>query len=274
MAKPDGIRAIGGKKKAKIMIYGIAGAGKTRLIGTTPGRNLILRPPTDHTTSIDKPVGTFEEWQINDWSTMDEVLEFCRHEGSKHYDWIWIDSLSNLQDSLLDDVWQDTIARKPERATFGLDKGEYGINMGRLGTWCRDMVGMDTMNIGFTGHPFQTTVGGGEDYGSVEEGDPILMPWVQGRNMSPKICGYMNGVFYLRVVERAKKPVRELLVDILPRERGAAIYGKNQLFTADKSPIANPTMTALLDRINGGGRTRLTRPTGLARRRTTIKRKA
>lgn len=270
MAKPGAITKLGAKKKCKIFIFGIAGAGKTRFIGTNPGRNLIIRPPTDHTTSIEKPGPGFEEWVVSSWSEMDEVLEYARHDGHKDYDWFWVDSLSNLQDSTLDDVWADTIARKPERAKFGLDKGEYGINMSRLSTWVRDLVGMDTVNFGFTGHPFATTVAAGEDYGSVEEDDPILMPWVQGKNMSPKICSYMNGVFYLQVVERNKKAVRELLVDILPREGKASIYGKNQLFS-DRSRLVNPTMPDLLARINGGGRTRLA---SAPRTRPVIRRKA
>lgn len=259
MAKHPGITGLGQRKKAKILVYGIAGAGKTRLVGSTPGRVLILRPPVDHTSSIDAPVGSVDEWVIKDWSTMGEALDFCRHEGKNHYDWIWIDSISNLQDSLLDDVWTDTITRNPKRAEYGLDKGEYGINMGRLGTWFRDIIGMDTVNIGVTAHPFQTTVEGGSDYAAVEEGDQILMPWVQGKQMSPKICGYMNGVFYLRVVGTEAKPVRELLLDIKVRERGAAIYGKNQLM-ADTSAIKNPTMQQLIDRISGEGRARVARP--------------
>jgi AAA domain-containing protein len=257
VAKPAQIKPVGGKKKVKLMIYGIGGAGKTRLVGTTPGRTLIVRPPTDHTSSIEVQAGSkVDEWEVDSWAEMTECLEFCRFEGSKHYEWIWLDSISLFQDTGLDDVWKDTIARKPDRAKFGLDKPEYGINMHRLSGWIRDFVGMDSMNIGITAHPFQTTVGGGEDFGSVEEGDPILMPWIQGRNMPTKITGYMNAVFYLRVIKnpKTKKTERELITDIYPREFGAAIYAKNQLFTSSSNKMVNPTMPQIIAAINGGGR--------------------
>lgn len=265
MAKPGGIKPIGGKKKVKMLIYGIGGAGKTRLIGSTPGRTLIIRPPTDHTTSIDNkmPGAVIEEWEVDNWSTMNEVLEFCRHEGGRHYDWIWVDSVSLLQDHLIDDVWEDTIARKPERAKYGMDKSEYGINMSRLSKWCRDFIAVDSVNLGLTCHPFETTVEGGGEFGVVEEGDPIIMPWIQGRNMSMKFCGYMNAVFYLRVTLAGKKNVRELITDILPREHGAAIYGKNQLFPGET--LINPTMKNIIDRIDGSGRANMARKPAVKR---------
>ena len=40
--------------------------GKTVLVGTTPGRVLILRPPVDHTDSILIPHDGLEEWVVKD----------------------------------------------------------------------------------------------------------------------------------------------------------------------------------------------------------------
>lgn len=256
MAKPDSIKPIGGKKKAKLLVYGIAGAGKTRLIGSTPGRTLIIRPATDHTTSIGKLASgvSIDEWEVNNWNGMTEALDFCKFEASKHYDWVWYDGISNGQDAGLDDVWADTLARKPERGKYGLDKSEYGINMHRLGVWIRAFIAMDRVNLGITAHPYETTAGGGYETSRLEEGDAILMPWIQGKNMPMKICGYMNGVFYLRVTKdsKTKKTIRELITDITPREYGATIYAKNQLFPGKK--LINPTMPELLALINGSGR--------------------
>lgn len=258
MTKAPGINPIGKKGKSKIMIFGISGAGKTRLIGSTPGRTLIIRPPTDHTTSIDVtlPGATIDEWVVKDWSAMAEVEDYCRTDGIKEYDWYWLDSVSLMQDTLLDDVWKDAKVRNPKRGLFGMDKQEYGINMGRLSEWLRGFIAIDRVNIGVTAHPFELEAAGGFEIGKVEEGDTLLMPWVQGKNMSMKFCGYMNAVWYLRVVRNKKtgKPQRELITDIMPREFGATIYAKNQLFTSASSKMIDPTMSQILEKIKAGGR--------------------
>src|SRR5262245_50843794 len=136
MAKPDAIQPIGKSKKICFLLYAPPGAGKTRLIGERE-RTLIVRPPYDHTDSIRAELA--EEWIVYDWAEMLNVHEFARHEGSKHFDWIWLDSISLFQDTGLDDIWDGVVAQKPHRAQYQLDKGEYGVNMWRLQQWVRHM---------------------------------------------------------------------------------------------------------------------------------------
>jgi len=172
------------------MLYGPPGAGKTRLIGENPS-TLILRPPTDHTDSI-RVVGA-DEWVIDDWAAMGEAHEYCRHNPTD-YNWVWFYSISLFQDSGLDDIWDGVVAAKPHRAEYGVDKGEYGRNMWRLGQWVRHMVGIQGFNFGITAHPAELE--------HPITGKLKFQPWIQGKNMSTKIQGYMNIVAYLEVVEQ------------------------------------------------------------------------
>jgi hypothetical protein len=86
----------------------------------------------------------------------------------------------------------------------GLDKGEYGRNMERIQQWIRHMVGANSFHFGITCHP---QLG---DHPTNDEGGTILRPYVQGKNMTEKICGYMNMVAFLEVMENKDKKWRRM----------------------------------------------------------------
>lgn len=131
---------LAGNAGFKAMLFGEPGSEKTRTLGTS-NNILIIRPPTDQTRSIADPTGV-DEVVIHDWQEMNETFEWGQQGGFEKYDWVGLDSISLFQDHGLDDVFQDAIDRKPERAEYGPDKGEYGINMRRISKWVRDMYGL------------------------------------------------------------------------------------------------------------------------------------
>lgn len=247
-------------------VYGEPGIGKTRLLGTSPGKTLILRPPVDHVDSMlpaDK--ARVKEWVIRDWEDMWEAQDYLRHEGGK-WDWVWLDSLSLLQDVLLDTVFEAAVTKNPARKEYWADKGEYGVNMGRLGSWMRYVVGPDLFNFGWTGH---TAVLPSPDLD--DDGDPLekLMPWVQGKNMSPKMCGYMNLVCFM---ERAGEKGRR----VLRSQSDPRFYAKDQFDAFTGGVLWDPTMPKVIEAIAGSqGRkpAATARKTGGAKRRRVTKSK-
>lgn len=219
-----------------LALYGEPGIGKTRLIGGSPGKVLVIRPPVDHVDSmLPEDKQRVKEWIVRDWDDMWEAQDYLRAEGGE-WDWVWLDSLSLLQDVLLDDVFAAAVERNPERKKYGVDKGEFGINMGRLGTWMRHVVGPDLFNFGWTGH---TAVLPSPDLDS--DGDPVekLMPWVQGKNMSPKMCGYMNLVCFM---ERAGEKSRR----VLRSQSDPRYYAKDQFDAFADGTLWDPTMKKVI----------------------------
>jgi hypothetical protein len=224
-------------KSIKIFVVAPSGWGKTRFAGTSPGKGLFIRPPVDYTDSVlPEDKHRWKQWVVRDWNAMEEVFEHCRHEGHKLYDWVWFDSISAYQDIGLDDLWQLIIDEKPHRKRYGLDKGDYWINMQRLGRWVRDMATLsDTgaFNFGITAWPAELSPNP-ED----SEIEQKMMPWVQGKNMAMKVAGYSNIVAFGTITPKGTRR--------LQLNETEHIYAKDQYDSTEKGFILNPTMPKLI----------------------------
>jgi hypothetical protein len=229
-------RPLGSSKSIKILVCAPSGWGKTRLAGTSPGNGLFIRPPVDYVDSVnDEDRPRWKEWVVNDWTAMEDVFEHCRHEADKLYDWVWFDSISAYQDIGLDDLWQVIIDEKPHRKRYGLDKGDYWINMQRLGRWVRDMATLSNsgaFNFGITAWPAELSPSP-ED----SEIEQKMMPWVQGKNMAMKVCGYVNVVAFGTITSKGTRR--------LQLNESEHIYAKDQFDLTDKGFMLNPTMSKI-----------------------------
>lgn len=232
------------------LLFGVPGVGKTPMIGEV-GRTLIIRPPTDHTDSIENPSNVMEI-VIKNWSDQIEAFQYVHQEGWKEFDNVWIDSLSGWQDFGLRDVLEDAVLRNPVKrgiekggqiiAEFGADQGEYGINFTRITNWIQDMCGLASegkINFGVTAHPV--------DWFDPAADDTVVAPWIQGKGMIPKICGYMNVITYMQSVQRESKPPQTQLFS-----SGPGFYGKDQFHAfptlkSGKRGLVEPTMDRILE---------------------------
>lgn len=231
-----------------MMMFGLNKVGKTQLIGTGK-RTLIIRPPDDHTDSI-AAGSDVEELVLTEWSEMFETFSWLQQGAHKDYDWVWLDTISLMQDRLLEDIMSDVLMRRPDRGMdkggvivpeFGPDQGEYKLNFDRLAKWVRDMTGIakaGAFNFGVTAHPY-------EWYDPTQE-EEIWAPWIQGKNMIPKICGYMNIIAYLQKQDDDKKGTsqRVLLTD------APGFLGGDQLecfpqLKSGRHGIVDPTMAKI-----------------------------
>jgi hypothetical protein len=263
-------RPLGSSRSVKILICAASGWGKTRLAGTSPGTALFVRPPVDYVDSLlPEDYDRHQEWIAHDWNEMENCFEHLRHEGSEKYDWVWLDSVSGYQDIGLDDLWETIITENPKRKRYGMDKGDYWINMQRLGRWIRDVATLsDTgaFNFGITAWPKELSPSPDDS-----EVDEKLMPWVQGKNMAMKVCGYMNIVAFGDITPKGTRRLNFMEDDRL--------YAKTQFdtlqgpgsFAASKYRMLNPTMPKILDMVEKSRSPRKTTTPRRRRRRTTTK---
>lgn len=252
-------------KCVSMLVYGVPGVGKTRLVGSGPA-TLIIRPPTDHTDSITQPADV-EEQIVSNWEEMFDIHRDLQQGLAEQYEWVWLDSITLFEDFGLDDVFAAAVARKESRKEFGPDQGEYGINRGRLMKWLRDMYGLSSsgkFNLGVTAHPM-------EWWDPVKE-QQVWTPMVgspQKGNLSVKVCGYMNIVAYLdeQHSENGSRSRRVLLAD------APGFVGKDQFdcfpeLKSGRHGFIEPTMEKIISAIN----TRR-KPPKAARRKTTATRR-
>lgn len=218
---PPEVTPITKSKHTAMLVYAHPGTGKTRLIGTTTDRTLIVRPPTDHVDSIRKT--TAHQRVVSDWSDMDDTKMYLRENGAD-WDWVWLDSISLFQEVGLDDVFEKVVEKKPHRKGGPVDQGEYGVNMRQLAEWVRHVVKADLFNFGITAHPLENSY--------------PLKPYVQGKNMSESIMGYMHIVAFYDIDANGRRYLRVRATD--------DYVAKDQLDAFPNGRLQNPTM----DKIN------------------------
>jgi hypothetical protein len=253
-----GIKPIGATPWVYWGLFGGSSAGKTTMICTLED-SLIIKPPIEHTNSVKNPAKGVKEWTVSSWSEMnDEVLQYLMEHGKDHA-FVWLDSASGWQDVGLDEIWQDTIAAKPERKKTQLDKLEYNKNFVRLSQWVRAVVGMQSFNFGFTAWP-ETL----ED----PNGNTTLMPWIQGKNMANRFVGYMNLVTYL---ERVKDKNSGDMKRVLRIAESDKYFTKDQFGLPER--IVSPTVTKVMEAIEASRTQSGTRSTPRRRTRRTTTRK-
>lgn len=264
--EPDLFTVLTKSNHIRMGLYSDTGIGKTRLIGTTEGRVLLVRSPVDHVDSIiTAGLGSnITQVVVHDWGEMDDLLDRLRMEGKK-WDWVWYDSWSLIQDVMMDAVWAETLARNPKRKEFGLDKPEYGINQLRLGLHMRSIVGADLFNFGWTAHADEMA---SPDLD--EQGDPVekLMPAIHGGQgkFSVKFCGYSNLVGYYRKTKKGSR--------VLHTESSSVYYAKNQYEASGEDwAITAPTMPKIIAKIEEGQKTPTRRRRTGSRRRKPSTRK-
>ena len=243
MGFEDTITPLSPSGKICLGIYSRPGEGKTAFWGSSATqRVLILRPPTDHVDSIMTvwgPRPNVHERIMRDWRAMDDAANYLADmKDNPPYDWVVLDSISLWQDIGLDDIWAGVLAspKGPHRKVHGLDKGEYGTNMERIGQWVRRMIAIPGFNFGVTAHVTEVV--------DAETDELVMMPYVQGKDMAAKISGYMNIVGHLTTAQLKGKPVR-----VLRTKRHARYFAKDQFGVVGDLP--NPTLDKIVELTQG-----------------------
>ena len=220
----------GSERKAKALIYGPSGQGKTYFVGTmnddertSPG--LIL----DYEGGVSSLIGRqIDVVTIRDWQDYEEARVFLAKGGHK-YKSVAIDSISEAHVNALLSRLDERSRREPDQ----LDQNDYGIalvKMRRLLRMFRDL----------PMHVFCTALAKEET--DVREG-LVKKPALSGA-LADEVVGIFESVSYLAITDGENGPVRVLVLNNQPKIRAKT---RVPLDVQPPTFLMEPTVTALLD---------------------------
>lgn len=197
MARPRAIKSLqdtpeqGGRNW---LVYGDSGSGKTVLAGTAP-RSLMLMCEAAGAESAKMFGSEADQWILDSWKDLQQAYRyFAEGDGCSDYEWVVLDSLTELEDYAWRAVLDDHGRQKHQPA-----KQDYPEVWNKV----KDVVDMWNrldVNVLYTAQAFRL---GSED----DEGDDstLLLPLVGSTkrgDTAQKICGKVTLVGYLDVRRR------------------------------------------------------------------------
>lgn len=197
--------------KLNWLIYGKSGDGKTVLAGTAP-RSLFLTTEAAGTESAKAFGSSADEWICDDWASLQEAYRYLRDGGCADYDWVSVDSLSEMEELCWKDQLEEAHASNKSRSVYQAAIQDYAIVDNKVKALV-DSFNRLPVNVLYTA---QVMALGTED----AEGDeitmrlPLLGRVKGGAPLSNKICGKVTMIGLLVVKEGEGKddpPFRRLV---------------------------------------------------------------
>lgn len=249
MSRPRSIHSIQDAESGTInlLIYSHPGEGKTPFWGTG-GERLLLMDSDDGYESAIASGSKAKRATATTYSEMEELYDYFKHDtGCQDFDWVVWDGLTLFQDrAMIDDIMEDAmIARKAEPGALDRwvpSRKEYFIDHNRIGNLVRNFVALP-INFGISCHVMVDT--------DPNDGQTVWMPAVQGKQMSSKVCGYMNVVALLgtaQVKGPDNKPSGKTVKRLLCQREGK-LWARDR-FNALGHHVDSPTVPKITNMIN------------------------
>lgn len=242
-------------EKINGIIYGDSNAGKTRLMGTLPGKNFWLVCEPGYKTAA-QAGGQGYGRRITDTASAWAAVEWLEdRERFRKFDNIVLDGLSTGQDRFRLAYTQEAFdidSSKRQHRNLP-DRPDYFNTQNFIKSWIPRFVDMPGTNFWITCHAYRTN--------KTDDGELLVFPGIQGKvtEVANAVSGLMDLTGYLvarRVYNRdhtKSKTLRRLYFDQPERRKDEepVRYVVGDKFDCLGPYVDNPTMPAIIDRING-----------------------
>lgn len=177
------------------MVYGDSGIGKT-VLGGSDDRVLFIAPEDSGTLSAKRHGSKADKWPVKSWNDLLEAYEWCYEQieenGKLPYDWVVIDSLTEMQymamQHILKQVIEDNPNRDPDVPAIQ-DWQRYYIIFEKMVRAFNDL----NVNVLYTALSRKVEDAEGEDF---------YVPDIQGKEylLSLKIASLMTSYGHMKIV--------------------------------------------------------------------------
>lgn len=228
------------------LIHSDPGMGKTVLAGTAP-KSLFLTVEAEGTQSAQYAGSAAEQLIINNHHEFVEAQDyFVNGTGCQDYDWVTIDSLSELEDKEVDQILREGNARNKKRSLDKMAIDDYGTRDMRI-MRIVDTFNRLPINTLYTAHTMNYE---SED----DEGNDLiirqpLLGSTKNGKLSVKISGKVTMVGHLAVVRYEDSTGTTRKVRRLYTEAQPGIMAKNRCGLGEWTD--SPTIPKLLAAIGG-----------------------
>lgn len=201
--------------KRNWLIYAESGVGKTVLAGTAP-KSIFLTVEAAGTESAKAFGSDADEWVCEDWATLQEAYSYLKSGGASDYEWVIIDSLTEMQEICWKDQLEEAKAQNSGRSIYQPAIQDYAIVDNKIKRLV-DSFNRLPVNVLYTAQVMNLDQ-------ENDEGDDITyrLPLVgrakNGGPLANLICGKVTMVGLLAVVtkDRERGPFRRLVTEAGP----------------------------------------------------------
>jgi hypothetical protein len=184
-----------------MMVYADPGVGKTVFAGSA--RTLIIA--TEHGTVSAARQGAAKNGSkmvdcVNNWPRVEETYEWLKiaaGEPDFPFDWVAIDTGTEMQSLILEDIVENDADSDPDRNRYKVELQEWGEQQQKLRSFVKKFNDLP-VNTLWLAHAMQT-----ED----EEGNEFRMPQFHGKGnqVAMWVCAQMHAYGYMHVVTITNK---------------------------------------------------------------------
>lgn len=178
-----------------IIIHADSGVGKTRLAGTLK-KALILAPETSGIVAAKRAGSEAKVWPIRHWNDLVEAYEFLRDNPDHGFEWVVIDTLTDMQQKALRAILEHAVEDNPNRDPDipAIQDHQKWQNM--LKRFIADFCELP-VNVCFTAQSMHV---------DTDDGDEMVLPLLlgKGHQIAAWACAQVGWVFYYRT--RNSKP--------------------------------------------------------------------
>ena len=187
------------EEKVNLLVYGQPGVGKTVFAGSAD-RVLFIAPEDDGTISAKRSGSKADKYPIKKWEALNtayQALEEAGEEIRDRYDWIVIDSITEMQRMLMRTILAEGVADNPQRNPDVPEIQDWLIYQNRFLRFV-NLYNSLPVNILWT-----ALVRSEED----ADAETILVPDIQGKGyqMSMSVCSLMTSFGYMDIKRVPKK---------------------------------------------------------------------